>query len=74
MINFGIVAIFALHLQKTIDLSKIHDFADDTNFLYENPTLKGINRKSSYYMSRVTHWLTLFSVVGVKRPSDPSPD
>ena len=54
MINFGIVAIFALHLQKTIDLSKIHDFADDINFLYENPTLKGINRKISYYMSRVT--------------------
>ena len=37
--------------------SKIHHFADDTNFLYESSSLKDINRKINYDMSRVTHWV-----------------
>ena len=41
-------------LHKTITFSKIHHFADDTNFLYESPSLKDINRKINYDMSRVT--------------------
>ena len=44
-------------LHKAITFSKIHNFADDTNFLYESPSLKDINRKINYDMSRVTHWL-----------------
>ena len=44
-------------LRKAISFSKIHYFADDTNFLFENPFLKDINRKINYDMSRVTHWL-----------------
>ena len=44
-------------LHNTITFSKIHHFADDTNFLYESPSLKDINRKINYDMSRVTHWL-----------------
>ena len=42
---------------KAITFSKIHHFADDTNFLYESHSLKDINRKINYKMSRVTHWL-----------------
>lgn len=33
------------------------DFADDTNFRYESPSLTDINRKLNYDMSRVTHWV-----------------
>ena len=45
------------NLHKEITLSKIHLFADDTNFLYERPSLKDISRKINYDMSRVTHWV-----------------
>ena len=45
------------NLYKTITFSKIHHFADDTNFLYESPSLKDINRKINHDMSRVTHSL-----------------
>ena len=44
-------------LCKAITFSKIHHLADGTNFLYESPSLKDINKKINYYMSRVTHWL-----------------
>ena len=44
-------------LHKAIIFSKIHYFADDTNFLYESHSLKDINRKINYDMSRVTRWL-----------------
>ena len=44
-------------LHKTITFSKIHRFTDDTNFLYESPSLIDMNRKIYYDMSRVTHWL-----------------
>ena len=44
-------------LHKTITFSKIHHFTDDTNFLYERPTLKDSNRKINYDLSRTTHWL-----------------
>lgn len=33
------------------------DFADDTNFRYESPSLTDSNRKLNYDMSRVTHWV-----------------
>lgn len=33
------------------------DFADDTNFRYESPSLTDINRKLNYDMLRVTHWV-----------------
>ena len=45
------------NLHNAITFSKIHHFPDDTNFLYESPSLKDINRKINYDMSRVTHWL-----------------
>ena len=44
-------------LHKAITFSKIHLFADDTNFLYQSSSLKDINRKINYDMSRVTYWL-----------------
>ena len=45
------------NLHNAITFSKIHHFPDDRNFLYESPSLKDINRKINYDMSRVTHWL-----------------
>ena len=44
-------------LYKAITFSKIHHLAEDTNFLYESPSLKDISRKINYYISRVTQWL-----------------
>ena len=43
-------------LQKAITFSKIHHFADDTNFLHDSPFLKDNKRKTNYDTSRVTHW------------------
>ena len=37
-------------LHKAITFSKIHHFADDTNFLYESPSLKDVNRKTNYIL------------------------
>ena len=45
------------NLHKEITFSKIHHFTDDTNFLYERPTLKDSNRTINYDLSRTTHWL-----------------
>ena len=40
----GLLFLFYISdLHKAITISKIHDFADDTNFLYESPSLKDIN-------------------------------
>ena len=44
-------------LHKAITFSKIHHFADYTNFVHESPSLKDINRKINYDMLRVTQWL-----------------
>ena len=48
-------------LHKAITFSKIHHFTDNTNFLYESPSLKDVNRKINCNMSRVTHWLNRIS-------------
>ena len=48
--------IYINDLHKAITFSKKRHIADDTNFLYENSSLKDINRKINYDMSRVTHW------------------
>ena len=42
MNNFGalIFLIYTNNLHKAINCSKIHHFADETNFLYESPSLK----------------------------------
>ena len=50
--------IYVNDLPKTLSSSKLHHFVDDTNFLYENFSLKGINRNINYDMSRDTQWLT----------------
>ena len=42
--------VYINNLQKTINFSKIHDFAKDTKFLYESSSLKDINRKINYDM------------------------
>ena len=67
MIKYGVpqgwilgLLLFLLYmnnLHKEITFSKIHHFTDDTNFLYERPTLKDSNRKINYDFSRTTHWL-----------------
>ena len=46
--------LYVNNLHKAITFLKIHHFADDTNFLYESPSQKDINRKINYDMSRVT--------------------
>ena len=57
--QFWATTVFALYQRFTQGnyFSKIHHFADDTNFLHESPSLKDFNRKINYDMSRVTHWL-----------------
>ena len=67
MIKYGVpqgwilgLLLFLLYmnnLHKEITFSKIHHFTDDTNFLYERPTLKVSNRTINYDLSRTTHWL-----------------
>ena len=37
--------------------SKVRHFADDTNLLYINKSLKKINRKINHDLSRIVHWL-----------------
>ena len=49
-------------LHKAVTFSKIHHFADNTNFLYEGLSLENINRKINYDMSRVTHWLRVYRI------------
>ena len=49
-------------LHKAITFSKIHHFADNTNFLYESLSLENINRKINYDMSRVKHWLRAYRI------------
>lgn len=52
-----IILLYIYNLHKVIIFSKIHYFADNTNFLYDSSSLKDINRKINYDMSRTTHWL-----------------
>ena len=50
--------IYVNNLPKTLSFLKLHHFVDDTKFLYENFSLKGITRNINYDMSRDTQWLT----------------
>ena len=52
-----LLLLYISDLHKAIAFSKIHHFDDDTDFLYESPSLKDIDRKINYDMPRVTHWL-----------------
>ena len=43
-------------LSRSIKTSKIHHFADDTNLLYANSSLKDINKKINFDLSNLVQW------------------
>lgn len=44
-------------LNICVEHSKVHHFADDTNLLYVNKSLKKSNSKINHDLSRIVHWL-----------------
>ena len=51
------ILIYINDLDKAISFSKMHHFVDDTNLLYKSKSLKDIDKKIKYDMSKVTTWL-----------------
>ena len=44
-------------LSKAVVHSKVHHFADDTNFLYASHSLKNLNKTVNIYLSNLVQWL-----------------
>ena len=44
-------------LSSAVSYSMIHHFADDTNILYSDKSIKKINRQINYDLSLITQWL-----------------
>ena len=49
--------IFINDLPKSIRHSQILHFADNTNLLYINKSMKKINKRNNYYLSLIVQWL-----------------
>ena len=49
--------IFINDMYTTVKHSKVHHYADDTNFLLTSHSLKKINRQINHDLFLITHWL-----------------
>ena len=49
--------IYINNLHNIVTYSDIHHFADDTNLLYANKSIKDINRKVNFDLQNIIHWL-----------------
>ena len=49
--------IYINELSRSIKISKIHHFADDTNLLYASSSLKDIKKKINFHLSNLVHCL-----------------